>query len=197
MKKTLTISTVVLALGAGAAGIALAGPGGKGFDRLDADSNGVVTMEEAKAAGAKHFAKLDKDKSGGLSTDEMDRGHGKMGGKKGGKHHGKGAPSEADREARIEARFERLDLDKSGSVTLDEMKQAAAERREKREAHKAERFAMMDTDKDGTISEAEFVEGRVAMMFGNADADGNGELTRDEMQAAHEAMRAERHGKSE
>ena len=71
MKKTLTISTVVLALGAGAAGIALAGPGGKGFDRLDADSNGVVTMEEAKAAGSKHFAKLDKDKSGGLTADEI------------------------------------------------------------------------------------------------------------------------------
>ena len=56
---------------------------------------------------------------------------------------------------------------------------------------------MMDTDKDGTISEAEFVEGRVAMMFGKADADGNGEVTRDEMQAAREAMRADRHGTSE
>lgn len=61
---------------------------GKRFDRIDADNNGSVTLEEMQARRdpAKMMAKLDTDNSGGLSMEEFAkaRGHGKHG--KHGKH---------------------------------------------------------------------------------------------------------------
>lgn len=43
------------------------------FDELDADDNGKVTQEEAKAneTVARHFDKLDADGNGTLSRDEL------------------------------------------------------------------------------------------------------------------------------
>lgn len=53
---------------------------------------------------------------------------------------------------------------------------------------KGKMFEMHDTNGDGVISKDEFLA-KVEERFGKMDADGNGEITKEEAQAAHEAMR--------
>ena len=64
-----------------------------------------------------------------------------------------GMQTRAEVEARVRDRLGRLDTDKNGTVTREEM-MAVAETRMK--ARNDERFASMDTDKNGSISRAEF-----------------------------------------
>jgi Ca2+-binding EF-hand superfamily protein len=105
----------------------------------------------------------------------MDRhGHGPMGSW----HGGPGGMSE-----RAENRlFERLDTDKNGEISRDEV--AAA--RQKRE----QRLAEMDTDKNGDVSReerrayfAKAIEARRTEAFAKADTDGDGGLALDEYKA--------------
>ena len=69
--------------------------------------------------------------------------------------------------ARVDARFARLDANRDGAVTQDELrarsqarKEGRGERREQRQAQRGERradaFARLDADRDGSISRAEF-----------------------------------------
>ena len=55
-----------------------------------------------------------------------------------------------------------------------------------------ERFAEHDTDGDGTITRAE-VEAQIASHFAEADEDGDGTLSQDEAIAFHQARREDRH----
>lgn len=55
-------------------------------------------------------------------------------------------------------------------------------------AHKQKMLEKFDTDKSGTISKAEFLT-EMEGKFAEIDADGNAELSQDEMKAHHEAKR--------
>jgi len=52
-------------------------------------------------------------------------------------------------------------------------------------------FSKLDTDGSGTLSTDE-VEGRMAERFAEIDANSDGELTQEELKAAHEARRGQR-----
>jgi len=58
-------------------------------------------------------------------------------------------------------------------------------------AQTAPRHVRGDTDNDGRISQAEFVEGRIARLT-TMDANGDGSVSREEMQASMQARRVER-----
>jgi Ca2+-binding EF-hand superfamily protein len=69
--------------------------------------------------------------------------------------------------ARVDARFARLDADRDGVVTQDEVRARAeahrerrgeerAERRARRQERRGELFARLDADRDGSISRTEF-----------------------------------------
>ncbi len=73
--------------------------------------------------------------------------------------------------------FDRLDTNKDGVISRDEVN-----------AHRAERFAKIDADGDGMISPAEY-NARAEAHFTRADTDGNGEITKDEFAAAAEQWR--------
>lgn len=62
---------------------------------------------------------------------------------------------------------------------------------EKRGGHHAERMAELDTDGDGVITRGEVEASHIA-RFNETDANGDGTLTVDEITAHHEAKRAER-----
>lgn len=180
MKKQITIAALAATL---VAGVAMAQPGGhmeRMFDRADADASGGITRDEARAALAERFARMDGDGDGSVTLDEFGPRHGKSGM---GRHGGGGD------DARIEQRFGRLDGNGDGAVSLDEMKAGAAAREERREAMRTERFAEFDADTSGGISEDEFVSGAVEHMFERTDTDGDGTVTRAEMEAARDAMR--------
>ncbi len=114
---------------------------------------------------------------------------------------GDGAISEAEAQAgapRIAREFSSLDADGDGRVTRQEMHEHMQARhaatREERRAQAEERYRSADTNGDGALDLAEAQQGmpRMAEHFGEIDADANGLVTREELQAAMHARRAER-----
>jgi Ca2+-binding EF-hand superfamily protein len=83
--------------------------------------------------------------------------------------------------------FARLDANEDGSVTRDEMEQARLERQEEMAARAAERFKEADTDQNGYLSLEEFPGPDRA--FHRLDADGDGQLSPEEMAAGRPGAR--------
>ena len=79
---------------------------------------------------------------------------------------------------RNEQSFDRLDADKDGFVTKEELRSAAREFRGKRRS----RLQEMDADADGNISRSEW-KGKEE-IFNRLDANNDGMLTRDELREA-------------
>lgn len=82
--------------------------------------------------------------------------------------------------------FDKLDQDKDGYVTQDELKQARQTRREMRGDMKekmAQRFKEADANSDGQLSldEVQSKMPRLAERFNTLDADKNGLLSKDEI----------------
>lgn len=130
-KLTLTLSLGALALGGASAAFA-DHHGGKGAGP-DANGDGVVTMEEAKAHGANMFGRMDANGDGVINAE--------------------------DRTARQAQRFAMMDANGDGEVSLEEMQAAHQARRSKMQergmAMRGEMFARADTDGSGGLSEAE------------------------------------------
>ena len=171
---------------------------GKMFDRADTDKNGTLSETEVLASAEKIFARRDTNKDGALDTADARPGKG---------HHGKGGEQRAAR------MMDRLDTDKDGKLSQDEML-----------ARAARTFERLDTDKNGEVTKAEvdvrreaFRDARKAFrevkategeardaaraalrdaridrmglrMFERADADKNGTLTKAEMETAAAEM---------
>lgn len=138
---------------------------------FDTNGDNVVTMDEFNEAAAKRFETMDADKNGVVSSEEF-----------------QSFVSERRKE-RHEHRFQSMDTDKDGQVSRDEYisyKQQRAERR----------FQGMDTNNDGVVSKEEY-EARKSRwsghkhgrhgkggIFAKLDANGDGQLTREESLAA-------------
>lgn len=126
------------------------------FARLDENRDGRVTPEEARAARERHrqeradrlFERLDANDDGSVSRDEMREGHGRRGGMRmarrggpdgpGGRMRGmrgfgeQGFLTREQMRERALARFDRLDADRDGTVTMAERQAAREARRERR-----------------------------------------------------------------
>ncbi|MEY1556408.1 EF-hand domain-containing protein [Yoonia sp. R2331] len=102
------------------------------FATLDADGDGMLTLEEMQAAGAARFAAADADGDGALSAEEL-------------------TAQMSERAARgADRMIERLDENGDGLLQQAEMQDS-------RMADRAERlFARADADEDGSISAEEF-----------------------------------------
>ncbi|QIG49661.1 hypothetical protein G5V57_19240 [Nordella sp. HKS 07] len=101
----------------------------RSFGRLDADSDGKVSVNELKPKAVKRFLRLDDDKNGTVTTAEID-GWLKRG-----------------IEKRKDRMLTRLDQNKDGSVTRDEV-----------DAYIDALFNGADGDKDGGLTLAEIRE---------------------------------------
>ncbi len=79
--------------------------------------------------------------------------------------------------------FDKLDLDKDGYVTQDEMRQARETRHANRQAKKDEYFKSADVNSDGQLSldEVQAKLPRLASRFSTLDKDKNGMLSKDEL----------------
>lgn len=93
------------------------------------------------------------------------------------RNEAKGAP-------RLAEHFDRIDANGDGSLDKAELDKAHEHHRAGRRERGAERFEESDTNGDGAIDLAEAkaaAEKRAEQMFGKMDADGDGKLTREEM----------------
>jgi hypothetical protein len=110
--------------------------------KFDSDSNGAITLAEARAGAAKMFEGADSNRDGRATHEEMMAFHGKMGA-----HHKGGHGDKAGRGGHGEKRGKgpmHLDSDGDGALTLAEAQSGI-------EAH----FAKIDSNRDGSIDEAE------------------------------------------
>jgi len=104
----------------------------------------------------------------------------------------KGPQTRLEAEARIKERLIRMDSNRDGAVTREEIRAHVGEAMKQ---HQDATFAAMDANNDGSVSRAEFDahrDGRIAMrgegkrerrmaMRGFADADGDGRIVIDDV----------------
>ena len=95
--------------------------------------------------------------------------------------NGDGTISRAEFTAQAEARFARMDKNGDGFITADEMSGRAGR-------GPGGGLMSADTDHDGKISRAEFMA-QSAERFAKLDANGDGQISGDEMKAMMERMR--------
>jgi Ca2+-binding EF-hand superfamily protein len=122
------------------------------FAALDADGDGLVTLEEMQASAAARFVMADTNGDGGLSADELIA-----------QMQARRAAIEADIAAQM---LERLDANNDGLLQADELQQRGGDRLERM-------FARLDANDDGSISQEEF--DAVKDRFGNHGPRDHGE----------------------
>jgi Ca2+-binding EF-hand superfamily protein len=137
-----------------------------------ANRDAPVTRAEAQAKAQERFARMDANKDGKLD--------------------------QADREARRAAMFDRLDTDNNGQISRAEFDAAATSRGERggkkgwggRGGGRHHGGMMMGKMADGnaTVTQAEFVQ-KALERFDAMDANRDGTVTKEERQAARQAMR--------
>lgn len=83
--------------------------------------------------------------------------------------------------------FDKLDLDKDGYISSDEMQQARETRRTNMRGHMDAKFKEADANADGQLSldEVQAKMPRLADHFGDLDKDKNGLLTKEELAQGH------------
>lgn len=196
MRKILIIAASIAALSAGVAGVALAQDpserGPRGVLQSDANSDGVLTRAEFDAGRDANFARLDGNSDGALTREEMRAGwreHGRRGHRGGGMHslaradaNGDGNITRDEFLARPIEHFDRLDANDDGVLSEAERPQRGERGEHRQRAERRER-PNHDTDGDGVISRAEYAA-MGASMFERLDANSDGQVTREEAQAA-------------
>jgi Ca2+-binding EF-hand superfamily protein len=96
---------------------------------------------------------------------------------------------------RVAKNFDRIDADKSGTITLDEIRTSAHTAAQKMRAQHEAKFAAADKDHDGTLDpeEAKALP-RVAKSFDAIDADKSGTVSEEEIRDYAKAHRGGRRG---
>ncbi|MEJ2180451.1 MAG: EF-hand domain-containing protein [Gammaproteobacteria bacterium] len=142
---------------------------------FDTNGDGVVTMDEFNAAAANRFDNMDADNNGVVTLEEFKTYIGQK------------------RSERRQQKFQTMDINKDGQVSQDEYISYKQKRAESR-------FQNMDINNDGVVSKEEYDarksrwsghhkykyghHGRKGGIFGKLDANGDGQVTREESLAA-------------
>ena len=129
------------------------------FAQVDANSDGVITKEEAKGRLLKHFDKVDTDANGSITSAEFELIKNMKKGQHGHKvsfstldANNDGAITKDEAKGRLLKNFDKIDSDANGKITAQELDVKRADRK----GNKRPTFEMLDTDGNGKISKAEF-----------------------------------------
>jgi len=175
------------------------GPGPMAFSMLDADEDGVVTLEEFTARAADRFRALDADGDGSLSAEEMAEARSERSWRAGGERRGEG-PGAGFGPGRGHpgCGAGRLHGPHHGVWQGGPFRggaQAERPRGPMTEARAKAMIEMRDQDGDGLLSAEELAAGPDrGRMFDRIDADGDGSISKEEFDAARDSFRRMRGG---
>lgn len=140
------------------------GPGSWMLKHLDADGDGMITLDEFRAAGDAAFARLDADGDGRISADEFAAAREARAGKWQGRH-AEGREAGHRRQHMAQRGFARMDADGDGYVTRAEF-----------DAARMARFNALDVNGNSVIDADELP---VRGERGKGQRDGRGYGKRD------------------
>jgi Ca2+-binding EF-hand superfamily protein len=167
---------IALALATLGSAAALAQPAGGMFEAIDADQDGAVTWAEVQVWETERFQTADTDHDGYLSRAEADAA-------REARMHDMFARFDTDGDGRVSRdealrrfgeKFDTVDADHDGFVTVTEMGAMRAG-----DGRHGDMFVRLDADKDGRISPTE-AEELARRMFGRFDRNDDGRVTADE-----------------
>lgn len=136
------------------------------FAQLDADSNGQVTLEELQAQATARFAAIDVNSDGALTQEEM---------------------TAARKAMHTERLLKRFDADGDGTLNAAELSEMGNGKmgNHKKGDHKEDGAKKDGHKKEGHKKGEGKMGKRGAKHFEKLDADGNGSISMEEMQARH------------
>jgi Ca2+-binding EF-hand superfamily protein len=167
-------------------GVAAAQPGaGKHFEKLDTNGDGAVTTAEFEAGALARWTEADTNKDGKVTSDEFKSVH---------EAHeqerfmskdanGDGVLQRAEVQRMPDAFFAKLDTNKDGSLSKDEMASCKPKHVGTNDEADAKRLPG-DENQDGVVTKAEAITGSQKWAK-KLDANGDGTLTKDELAKAH------------
>jgi Ca2+-binding EF-hand superfamily protein len=161
-------------------GVASAQPGGgKHFEKLDTNGDGVVTTSEFQASFLERWTKSDVNQDGKVTAEEFKQKHEAHGQERFAKldANGNGTLERSEIAKMPDEHFARIDADKSGTLTQAELSQGHFKGHGKGHDMKG---LPGDADNDGVVTKAEAQAGLDAMVQ-KLDADSDGKLTQEEL----------------
>lgn len=170
---------------------------GRTFERADADGSGSLSEAEVLASAERIFER--RDRSGDGALDRADAGPRKGKGRHGEQHaarmlkrldaDGDGKVSRDEFLRRASDAFQRVDADGNGEVTRAEVDAKREAFRDARKAFREVKATGGEARQEARRALREARPGPMAgRLFSRADADGNGTLTKAEMETAAAAM---------
>jgi Ca2+-binding EF-hand superfamily protein len=198
MRWTLALSSLLVAVAAQAGDPQTAGKPGR--HQVDANSDGIVTREEASSFPrlTADFDAVDANKDGQLDAAELNAHREKMRSEmranaearwKAADTDGNGSLSRAEADAsmpRLAEDFDKLDANRDGAVSRDEMHGFRMQGAKHMRREAAERFKAADQDGDGALDLAEAQTGMpgLAERFSAVDANADGKVSAQELKSA-------------
>jgi Ca2+-binding EF-hand superfamily protein len=177
-KRTLIMLSAVATLAGASLASAQPNGGAKRFEKLDANGDGVVTLQEMEAGALARFAKADANKDGKVTAEERRAAFEAHKRERFAKRdaNGNGLLERSEVERMPEKWFAKLDANGDGALSQDELRNMPHKGRGKH--FKGARGG--EGAGDRTITKAE-VSAKVKERFQKLDKNGDGRLTQDEL----------------
>ncbi|MCP5087194.1 MAG: hypothetical protein GY952_10375 [Rhodobacteraceae bacterium] len=155
------------------------------FEKIDANSDGFLTLEEVATVRDQKFEEMDANKDGSLSKEEI-AAH----------RQERQAKWEESRGERAKEAFAKMDTDNNGAISQEELEAAMEKRESNRKERRAKRedgrrggfMKHVDANDDGKVTKAELTTAYTTRLFERLDTDKDSKISKAEAEEARKGF---------